>query len=49
MKKTSKNENVKNKVDKKQVLTKIMAGVLLVAMVLATCSTCIYYLITNIK
>lgn len=42
-------ENTKNKIDKKQIFTKIMAGFLAVAMVLATCSTFIYYIVSNVK
>lgn len=39
---------VKNKKDKKQIFTKIMAGFLALSMVLATCSTFIYYIVTNV-
>ena len=38
----------KNKMDKKQMFTKIMAGFLALSMVLATCSTFIYYIVTNV-
>ena len=48
MKKEEK-EISKNKKDKREILTKKMAGFLLVIMVLATCSTFIYYLIANVK
>lgn len=48
MKKEEK-EISKNKKDKREILTKIMAGFLLVIMVLATCSTFIYYLIANVE
>ena len=41
-------KTVKNKTDKRQVLTRIMAGVLMVAMVLASCSTLIYYVVANV-
>lgn len=41
-------EENKNKIDKKQVFTKIMAGILLLAMILAACSTFIYYIVANI-
>ena len=34
----------KNKIDKKQIFSKIMAGILLAAMVLASCSTLIFYI-----
>ena len=37
---------VKNRMDKRTVLTKIMASFLLV---LASCSTCIYFVVSNIK
>lgn len=47
MKKTEKKEKVKNKIDKGQVFARIMAGFLLIAMVLASCSTLIYYLVTK--
>ena len=49
MKKTEKVEKNKVKIDKKQIFARVMAGFLLVAMVLASCSTFIYYLITNVK
>ena len=38
----------KNKKDKKQIFTKIMAGFLAILMVLATCSTFIYYVVANV-
>ncbi len=44
-----KEENAKNKIDKRQIFTRIMAGFLAVAMVLATCSTFIYYIVSNVK
>ena len=44
-----KEEKIKNKTDKKQIFTRIMAGFLLVAMVLASCSTCIYLVVTSVK
>ena len=44
-----KEEKIKNKMDKRQIFTKIMAGFLAVAMVLATCSTFIYYIVANVK
>lgn len=47
--KKEKNNTIKAKIDKRQVLTKIMAGILLSAMVLAACSTCIYYVMANVK
>ena len=42
-----KTEKIKNKIDKKQILTKVMAVILLTAMVLASCSTCIYYIVAR--
>lgn len=39
----------KNKVDKKQVVSKIFAFVMLVLMIFASCSTCIYYVVSNIQ
>lgn len=44
-----KEENAKNKIDKRQIFTRIMAGFLAVVMVLATCSTFIYYIVSNVK
>ena len=44
-----KEEKIKNKTYKKQIFTRIMAGFLLVAMVLASCSTCIYFVVTSVK
>ena len=43
-----KEENVKNKLDKSKIFTKVMAGFLAVVMVLATCSTLIYYIVSNV-
>lgn len=42
-------ENTKIKIDKKQIFTKMMAVFLVVAMLLATCSTFIYYIVSNVK
>lgn len=42
-------ENVKNKIDKQKIFSKAMALFLLVAMVLASCSTCIYFVVESIK
>ena len=39
----------KNKVDKKQIISKIFAFVMLILMVFASCSTCIYFVVQNIK
>ena len=41
-------KTVKNKTDKRQILTRIMAGFLMAAMVLASCSTLIYYVVANV-
>lgn len=41
-------KEVKNKIDKRQVFTKIMAGFLVLLMILATCSTFIYYIVANV-
>lgn len=38
----------KVKTDKREILTRIMAGVLLSIMVVAACSTCIYYIVANV-
>ena len=43
-------EKIKNnKIDKKKILTRVMAVFLLTAMILASCSTCIYYVVANVK
>lgn len=39
----------KNKIDKRQVATKIFAFVMLILMIFASCSTCIYYVVTTIQ
>ena len=39
----------KNNVDKKQIISKIFAFVMLILMVFASCSTCIYYVVSNIQ
>lgn len=41
----NKEEKVKNKTDKRKILGKFVAVFMLVAMVLASCSTCIYYVV----
>lgn len=43
-------KEVKNKkrMDKGQIFGKIMAGVLLAIMILAACSTCVYYIVANV-
>lgn len=40
-----KEAKIKNKIDKRQLLVKIMAGFLAGLMVLAACSTLIYYIV----
>ena len=42
-------KKVKNKIDKKKIINRLFAGFLLVLMLLASCSTCIYYVVANIK
>ena len=42
-------EKVKNKTSKRKIFGKLMAAFMLVAMVLASCSTCIYYVMAAIK
>ena len=44
-----KEEKIKNKIDGKKIFGKVMAVFLLTAMILASCSTCIYYVVANIK
>lgn len=44
-----KEENTKNKIEKRNLFTKIMAGFLAVIMVLATCSTFIYYIVSSVN
>lgn len=48
MKKQEK-QKLKNKVDKRTIFARIMAGFLLGIMVLASCSTCIYYVVANMN
>ena len=40
---------VKIKIDKSRIISKIMAVFLLVLMILASCSTCIYFVVTSVK
>ena len=42
-------EKTKNKSNKGNIFGKIMAIILLSAMVLASCSTCIYYVMATVK
>lgn len=44
----NKQEKTKNKIDGKKIFGRVMAAFLLVAMVLASCSTCIYYIVANV-
>jgi len=44
----NKEEKVKNKVSGKKIFGKLMATFMLVAMVLASCSTCIYYVVAAV-
>lgn len=44
----NKEEKMKNKIEGKKVFGKIMAAFMLVAMVLASCSTCIYYVVAAV-
>ena len=44
----NKEEKVKNKVTGKKIFGKAMAVFMLVAMVLASCSTCIYYVVAAV-
>ena len=44
-----KEEKIKNKIDGKKIAGKIMAAFLLTAMILASCSTCIYYVMAAVK
>ena len=45
----NKQEKTKNKAEKINILGKIMAIILLAAMVLGSCSTCIYYVMAAVK
>ncbi len=45
----NKQQKVKNKSDKRKIFGKLMAIILLSAMILASCSTCIYYVIASVK
>ena len=47
--KKEKEVKAKNKIDKQKIFSKVMAIFLLLAMVLASCSTCIYFVVTSIK
>ena len=44
----NKEEKAKNKVSGKKIFGKFMAVFMLVAMVLASCSTCIYYVVAAV-
>lgn len=45
----NKEEKQKNKINKKDIFGKVMAIILLFAMLLASCSTCIYYVMAAVK
>ena len=45
----NKEEKIKNKSRKGKIWGKLMAIVLLAAMILASCSTCIYYVVAAVK
>ena len=45
----NKEEKTKNKLDKKKILGKCIAVFMVAAMLLASCSTCIYYVIAAVK
>lgn len=45
----NKEEKIKNKIEGKKIFGKIMAVILLTAMILASCSTCIYYVVAAVK
>lgn len=45
----NKEEKQKNKINKKDIFGKVMAIILLSAMLLASCSTCIYYVMASVK
>ena len=45
----NKEEKIKNKTNKRQILGKLVAAFMLVAMLLASCSTCIYYVVAAVK
>ena len=44
----NKEEKQKNKIEAKKIFGKLMAAFMLVAMVLASCSTCIYYVVAAV-
>ena len=44
----NKEEIIKNKISGKKIFGKLMAAFMLVAMVLGTCSTCIYYVVSAV-
>ena len=44
----NKEEKIKNNTSKKNILGKFIAVFMLVAMVLASCSTCIYYVVSAV-
>ena len=44
----NKEEKVKNKISGKKIFGKLMAAFMLIAMILASCSTCIYYVVSAV-
>ena len=44
----NKEENIKNKTKKGKIFGKIISAFMLVAMLLASCSTCIYYVLAAV-
>jgi len=45
----NKEEKIKNKISKRKIFGKLLAAIMLVAMLLASCSTCIYYVMAAVK
>lgn len=45
----NKENKEKNKVDKKQIVSKIFAFIMLILMIFASCSTCIYYVVSTVQ
>ena len=45
----NKEEKIKNKTNKREIVGKFVAAFMLVAMLLASCSTCIYYVMAAVK
>lgn len=49
MKNKEEKQKAKNKIEVKKILGKVMAIILLTAMVLGSCSTCIYFVVAAVK